>query len=629
MAASPDGAVQAIRVMPDVTGVDRSFIYLAPMPPVVRVGMIVRVNLAGRRVRAWVIEEDIDAPEGIEYKLIEDVVSLALDADTVKLAHFAAWRYAGRLRPFLLAGSPRRIVKEKDGQSPRGSPGPRPTASLPDESDPVVSGTRAVIARADGLLELPPTASRLTVVETVLEHLSRPSGRDRDLLVLVPERRDVETLARHLRRRGERCAILPEEFDLARSGGVVVIGTRNATFGPVRELGAIVVLDVHSSSYVDQRAPTWNAAVVATERARLSGVPIVKTSPCPPLSLVDEREIVRMSRTFESQHWPAVEVIDRRGDDPRSGLYSPGLASIIRNALDHDDRPVACLLHRSGRLRLLACSACGEIARCISCEGAMEQRARPTPGEPAALSCSSCQQTRPKVCARCGSGELKTLRIGAARAAEELEALVGVRTELVTGDQHPHQAAEQAVSAARVIVGTEAVLHRLSVASLVVYLDFDQHLLAPRFGAAEEALALLVLGGRLVGGRAQRRGAPFARRLVLQSRLPDHVVVRSALAGDPAPVREIERQRRLEARLPPYSAFAIISGEAAVDLAGRLEKVEGIEVIRVEGATSTKSDPLVARFVVRAPTSLELCQALETVDARGPEVRIEVDPASI
>ena len=52
---------------------------------------------------------------------------------------------------------------------------------------------------------------------------------------------------------------------------------------------------------------------------------------------------------------------------------------------------------------------------------------------------------------------------------------------------------------ADVYVGTEAALHRLESADVVAFLDFDQELLAPRYRAAEEALALLVLASRLLG----------------------------------------------------------------------------------------------------------------------------------
>jgi len=79
---------------------------------------------------------------------------------------------------------------------------------------------------------------------------------------------------------------------------------------------------------------------------------------------------------------------------------------------------------------------------------------------------------------------------------------------------------------ARLVVGTEAALHRLSHADLVALLDFDQHLLAPRFTASEEALGLVARAARLLGPR--ERGG----RLLIQTRLPDHDAVRAAAHAD-------------------------------------------------------------------------------------------------
>ena len=73
---------------------------------------------------------------------------------------------------------------------------------------------------------------------------------------------------------------------------------------------------------------------------------------------------------------------------------------------------------------------------------------------------------------------------------------------------------------------------------MVAFLDLDQELLAPRYRAAEEALALLVRAARLVGGRAG------GGRLLLQTRLPDHEVVQAALLADPARVAAAEADRR-------------------------------------------------------------------------------------
>ena len=61
------------------------------------------------------------------------------------------------------------------------------------------------------------------------------------------------------------------------------------------------------------------------------------------------------------------------------------------------------------------------------------------------------------------------------------------------------------------------MLHRVDRADVVVFLDFDQELLAVRQRAAEQAMAMISQAARLVGGRgvvavsSSRPGSPSTR----------------------------------------------------------------------------------------------------------------------
>lgn len=254
----------------------------------------------------------------------------------------------------------------------------------------------------------------------------------------------------------------------------------------------------------------------------------------------------------------------------------------------------------------------------------MRQLDRPVAGEAASLACSVCSSTRPVICANCHATTLKALRVGAQRAAEELSALVGTPTMLVDGETTTIPA-----DSPRVLVGTEAVLHRVASASLVIFLDFDQHLLASRFGAHEEALSLLARAGRLSGGRLSHGKGAFVRRVVVQTRIPDHEVIKSAIEGDPGLLRASEITRRSGLRLPPYSAIALISGEASGSLICALQQNDAIEVAEFDTKPATAKRPASTRSIVRAPNHEILCGALTTFIHEGPGLRIEVDPTAI
>jgi len=96
------------RVAPDVIAVERVFDYVVPdaLAPLVRVGSIVRVPLHGRRVRGWVVADDV-VPETGERLL--DLLAVSSDgppASVVALAEWIAWRWSGPRLAVLRAASP-------------------------------------------------------------------------------------------------------------------------------------------------------------------------------------------------------------------------------------------------------------------------------------------------------------------------------------------------------------------------------------------------------------------------------------------------------------------------------------------------------------------------------------------
>jgi primosomal protein N' (replication factor Y) len=171
------------------------------------------------------------------------------------------------------------------------------------------------------------------------------------------------------------------------------------------------------------------------------------------------------------------------------------------------------------------------------------------------------------------------------------------------------------------LVGTEAVLHRVTVASLVVFLDFDQELLAPRYRAAEQALVLLARAARLLFGRRPPGGS---RRLVVQTRLPDHAVLAAAAAGDPGLLVESERARRRALQLPPERALAELSGADAGLLAAALR-----DAARGAAAPVDVAELPGGRWLVRAPDHALLADAIAAVRAEEHTVRVAVDPIGV
>ena len=575
-------------IVPDLTGLDRVFDYLVPVDLVstIEIGSKVRVSLNGRRVGGWVISLGLPSPgvSADKLKSIDKSSGIGPDAEMLDLCRWASVRWcASRLRPFLVTASPHTVVTR-----------PAPLRRTKVLAEPVSPAATKLLAEGGGVLQLPPSADHMP---TLLA-----AARVGPALVVCASVDSANVLAHRLRRAGISVALMPEEWALARGGVDIVIGARAAAFAPCPELKVAVVLDEHEESLQEERAPTWHARDVLAERCRRADAPLLLVSPCPSVVGMSGRKLVAPSPEREKAAWPVVEVVDQSDLEPwKRSMLSSELIGYLR----HSDIRVACVLNTKGQARLLACRTCHALTRCEVCQGAMVEEV------PGRLDCGACGATRPRICNSCGSSVLSRIRPGVARLRDELEAAAQRDVLAVVAGKDKEDPLDD--TKADVFIGTEAVLHRVRRIDVVAFLDFDSELLAPRYRASEQAFSLIARAARLVGPRD--RGG----RIVLQTSMPDHEVVRAAVAGDPSIVSVAEMARRQMLGLPPASAIAIIEGDGADVYVGELAKVSGM-------STAAHRD----KWMVRAANHEILTQACaNAARPANSKIRIEVDPPRI
>ncbi|HUE08435.1 MAG TPA: hypothetical protein VMP41_13485 [Acidimicrobiales bacterium] len=622
-----DSALRTVRVRTEVAALPKTFDYAVPArwDHDVRVGTRVRVPLHGRSVRGWVVASGADpaAPlPAVELLPLKSWLGWGPPDEVVELAEWAAWRWAGTAAFFLRTASPDVIV--------RALPRTPPTDSLGTGATTTPRPWSAALAHESGetMVRLPPATDLIDLVLSVIAD-ERVRERGGSVVVLVPSSGWAERLVTRLTRRGVPTT---SSWAEARAGWPVVVGTRRGAWTPVPNLAAAVVLDAHDPAYREESSPTYSAVDVLRERARRTGAPCLLVSPVPPVEVTARGHLATVALTPHDERagWPALEPVDRRGADPRSGLFSEEFVRLARSVLDDPSAaergPLVCVYNRTGGARLLACAHCGELAQCARCGAAV---GRPKGEE--VLRCPRCGETRPVVCPHCGRLRMKALRVGVSRLREELAALLGVDVGEVAGPRPAEpraadtadlgESADTTATNQRVLIGTEAVLHRVRRAAAVSFLDIDLHLLAPRLSATEDTLSLLVRAGRLVGPRGN---GPASARVQAQTRVPDHPVLAAATAGEPMRVLEAEADIRRASALPPFSSLALVSGT----LAGAY--IESL-------AAATTANPRVsvtpldeARFLVQAPDHRELCDVLAgTPRPAGRGLRVEVDPTTL
>jgi primosomal protein N' (replication factor Y) (superfamily II helicase) len=618
------GSPLVVRVVPDVSGLEKVFDYLVPekFRGQVRVGTQVRIPLNGRRVGGWVIDVLDGSSAGGSSSVTTDrlkpiamVSGYGPSSEVISLARWAAWRWCGPFRAVLRTSSPPLAVRHLP--SPRrgrrgGVADPDTTALLraaDDEiaaatpldqqsssiaalaSDGSVDGAAHLPSVAPRLLRFPPCASRVPVIVAAAE--LGPT------LVVLPSVDTARVFAARLRTHGLTVAVIPDDWAAAAGGVDVVIGARNTIWATCPDLRSIVVLDEHDESLQDERSPTWVARDVAIERARRLGIPCLLVSPSPSIAAIVAAAPVRaVSRLTERDGWPLVEIIDRSEEEPwKTSLISSPLAQHLRNP----DRRVVCVLNTVGRSKRLACRSCRELTVCERCKATVHEP------EPGVLQCARCDTVRPRICQACGGASLANLRPGVSRLREELEAAAArpvVEVTAALGDDFPLDAG--------VYVGTEAVLHRIRSADVVAFLDIDSELLAPRYRAAEQAMTLLVRAARLVGPRSG------GGRLLIHTRFADHEVIDAARHAAPERLAEVERDAREALGFPPFGALASVSGLGADEFVAALP------------STVMRASPSEGRWLLRAGTPTALADALRaSARPSGSRIRVEVDPSRV
>ncbi|MDE0267539.1 MAG: hypothetical protein OXI96_00665 [Acidimicrobiaceae bacterium] len=720
-----------VRVALDIVSLDKTFDYFVPeqwhedgRADQLTIGSIVRVVFNGRHERGWITEVDVVPADNIKLQPLKRLSSIGPPAELLELASWAAWRWAGKRVSLLRSASPRKYVSAESlvaavNASAGCSKAKRVVPSrfnslkliVPLAGDGLRYREVDLSAAAESehtqlLDELFQGAHKVTTIRCAPSdrgiEIALAAAKRGQALILTPDIAFASRVANSLRSFGVAVAFRFNAWKQAFAGATVV-GTQKAAWMPLPSLAAVVVCDEHAEDFQAKYALTWNARDVALERARRCGVPAVLVSPVPSLEAIaassrhkpEERPLrtspvpsleaiaasaevaaesddhpslfdvvsgvhVDTSRSFDAAYgiaddrngWPPTIVLDRRNDDPvKGGLFSEGLGEFF-NEQKYRGR-VAVILNRTGRSRLLACKACGEIVRTID-------GSEPMILEDEELVSRDGSERRPAVCALCGSTVLRNLRVGVTRACEELAAFASEPVGQLTAES-------ESIPSQRIIIGTEAVLRRMRSAYVVIFLDFDQELLATRQRATFKALMLLMWAARLLDinvdnettgtpesswrqtssvqssdrscDKAVRTslsndGGQADKCLVIQTRQPNHPVVQAAVRADPSLVNQAEHDRRLTLGLPPFGVQVRVSGPGAESfLASLSTETETSAATLGEAAAFNNSvtirGPLKGQYLLRATRYKGLLDALARTPRPSERVRIEVDPLRI
>jgi len=345
----------------------------------------------------------------------------------------------------------------------------------------------------------------------------------------------------------------------------LVIGTRSAVFAPIPSLGIIIVDEEHDSSFKQQEGGfRYSARDLALVRAHLLDIPIVLGSATPSLESLHNAASGRLTRLSlpdraASASPPTLRLVDLRQERVHAGLSTTAVSAIQRHLAA--DGQVLVYINRRGYAPTLACTACGWVAPCQSCDARMtvyRQAAR--------LRCHHCGADRdlPRECPQCGYA-VKTVGQGTERIEESLaETFLGVgiarldRDVVRRSDELEAVVARMSGGEAKILVGTQMVAkgHDFPSLTLVVVLNADQGLFSTDFRAAERlAQTIVQVAGR--AGRASRPG-----EVLIQTEYPEHPLLSGLLTGGYDAFASAALEERRSAAWPPFSRLAALRASA-------------------------------------------------------------------
>lgn len=424
--------------------------------------------------------------------------------------------------------------------------------------------------------------------EVYFEAMAAALAQGKQVLVMLPEiALGAQWFQRFEDRFGAPPALWHSELTQARrrdtwravaSGKArVVVGARSSLFLPFPDLGLIVVDEEHDSSFKQEDGVMYHARDMAVVRSRFEDTPLVLVSATPSLETVinvrrERYDEVTLSARHGGQDMAETHVVDMRTSGPARGRWlSPGLAEAMTETFENGDQ-VMLFLNRRGYAPLTLCRTCGHRMQCPRCSAwLVEHRLI------GRLQCHHCgfATKPPEQCPNCEDTEsMVPCGPGVERLAEEVQMLFpDIRTLVATSDtvRGPKQASElvRIIEDKEVdlIIGSQIVAkgYHFPSLTLVGVVDADLGLSGGEFRAAEKTFQLLYQ----VAGRAGRGTRPG--RVILQSYMPEHAVIKSMIAQDRDAFIDAESKARTDAVMPPFGRLAalIVSGrdEALVDQA--------------------------------------------------------------
>jgi primosomal protein N' (replication factor Y) len=445
---------------------DRLFDYEIPeeLDEVCVPGVKVKVKFSNRNMEAWVVEKVALSSHHKKLSEISKVISNypVLTPEVLTLSQIVADRFIGNLTDVLRFAIPPRQAKIEKAFK----------------------------------FELVKSLNTGAKGDVALSSVTIPPCVDKDEAIIDSVKKTIKK-ALILKESGVKVQVLSAEqepsvryssfLEILGSNADVVIGTRNAVFAPLQNLGLIAIWDDADENYFSQQTPYWNAREVAILRARLNACDFMSFGNCESVAtnqLIKDKAIIRVPfiDSDSKNYWPQVFTLDNSSSDPieRTKRIPNKAWELVKEGLKSGN--VLIQVPRLGYSSNLQCSSCRESARCNGCSGPLLTKQKNSAPE-----CKWCGKVASSWrCRYCNTREFRISVVGQTKTVEELgKSFPGVNI-LTSGGATILRNVEESNS---IIVATPGAEPKTPNGySSAILLDAYLLLGVPSLAASEEAL---------------------------------------------------------------------------------------------------------------------------------------------
>lgn len=405
------------------------------------------------------------------------------------------------------------------------------------------------------------------------------AGQDKGVIVLVPEiALTPQLLSMFYARYGEKVAVIHsglsqgERLDewkrIANGEATIAVGTRSASFAPVKNLSMIIIDEEQEGSYKSEMTPRYHARDVARFRCAYNNALLVLASATPSVESFayaqnGRYELIELSERYSKTGLPSVVTVDVSDKENMNGMHtiSAPLADEIRQNLENKQQTIL-LINRRGYNTFVACTKCKSVASCPNCSISLTYH---TAND--RLMCHYCgySESVRTTCNECGADTIRFSGFGTQRVQQELEVLFPDAKILrmdadTTSAKNSHEKSFRLFAQGEydIMVGTQMVAKGLDFpdVTLVGVISVDQQLYNDDFRSTERAFDLLT---QVVGrsGRGEKSG-----RAVIQTLAPENAVIELAAEQDYTEFYKTEIAIRKALVYPPFCDICVVGFSA-------------------------------------------------------------------